>query len=289
MSSNIFGVEHTLGLNDLNQRIAAENRGISNENQARKQNYLVDIANVKSENKNLDDAKTQLDVDESATGGEGGVSIAEAGGLVSKSFEKVPLPPTTIDPSAVNILSPAKEGVVVGNTKFLAPVQAVADESNVVKAVSVADDVAGDGAEAVKGLGKLGAAGAVLQGVVGAVDLGKDISLDIKNKKFGQIAGANDFERVGNVSDMVGGAAATIFGVGSALDASLIFAPEGLALQGVAALAGIGAGVADFIGDEKEKSEAAAPTPTTAIAKPSTVGSVAFQAGGSSGQQVRVS
>ena len=87
---------------------------------------------------------------------------------------------------------------------------------------------------------------------------------------------------------------AGLFAAGTALDASLVFAPEGLALQGLAGLAGLAGGIADYIGDEQEKSttQTAASKAAAVSAKPTAAPAQQklqnLQAQGTTGQEVKV-
>tara|TARA_R110000764_G_scaffold32106_2_gene72983 strand:- start:1100 stop:2239 length:1140 start_codon:yes stop_codon:yes gene_type:complete len=217
------------------------------------------------------------------------------------AFRSTPLAVSALDddPSAVTILADPNNILGMGafkageNAKGVPVVQATEVSEDVLQAGSAGGELAGAGAKAisaVKGLsvsGGLAAAGAVLEAGEGALAIGDDISLDMKSGKFDQIAGNNDWERASNVSDIAGGAAVTLLGIGTALDASIVGAPVGLALQGLAAAAGIFSGVTDYIGEQKEKSEVK-PPPAAVKAPPSSVAPQAFQATGSSGQEVRV-
>tara|TARA_R110002096_G_scaffold385965_1_gene579871 strand:+ start:888 stop:1910 length:1023 start_codon:yes stop_codon:yes gene_type:complete len=217
------------------------------------------------------------------------------------AFKSTPLGVSALDddPSAVTILADPNNILGMGafkageNAKGVPVVQATEVSEDVLQAGSAGGEIAGAGAKAisaVKGLsvsGGLAAAGAVLEAGEGALAIGDDISLDMKSGKFDQIAGNNDWERASNVSDIAGGAAVTLLGIGTALDASIVGAPVGLALQGLAAAAGIFSGVTDYIGEQKEKSEVK-PPPAAVKAAPSSVAPQAFQATGSSGQEVRV-
>ena len=136
----------------------------------------------------------------------------------------------------------------------------------------------------LKTLGTFGKATAGLQIGMGAYDAFEDIS-------HGKIAG-DGFEKTSNIADMVGGAAAGLFALGTALDLTGVGAPVGMALQGVAGIASLVGGAADFLEDEKKKNAPATPTPAAAAAaaapKPVPQAVMSFQAGGSTGQEVKV-
>ena len=136
----------------------------------------------------------------------------------------------------------------------------------------------------LKTLGTFGKATAGLQIGMGAYDAFEDIS-------HRKIAG-DGFEKTSNIADMVGGAAAGLFALGTALDLTGVGAPVGMALQGVAGIASLVGGAADFLEDEKKKNAPATPTPAAAAAaaapRPVPQAVMSFQAGGSTGQEVKV-
>ena len=298
---SIYGLNHTLGMSNINNTIAMQNRNISIANQNTRDSYINAVATQKKAKSDSEGATAGLNLDQEKTDAETAVSSADLGKVGIEAFKSKALGVSELagNPSAVTILADPNNILGMGafkageNAKGVPVVQATEVSEDVLQAGSAGGELAGAGAKAisaVKGLsvsGGLAAAGAVLEAGEGALAIGDDISLDMKSGKFDQIAGNNDWERASNVSDIAGGAAVTLLGIGTALDASIVGAPVGLALQGLAAAAGIFSGVTDYIGEQKEKSEVK-PPPAAVKAPPSSVAPQAFQATGSSGQEVRV-
>ena len=302
---SIYGLNHTLGMSNINNTIAMRNRNIGIENANIRNRYINDVATQKKAKSDSEGATAGLEQSQEVTEGETSVSAGELGSLGLKAittgkveaseavgaadaFIANPLQNLAAD-GADTFKETSKSDIAEAASRgeILEPDKVSGAAAEISGAGAEVEGVVGAGADAVKGLSKFAKAGAVLEAGEGALAIGKDISLDIKTGKFDQISGNNDYEKVSNVSDIAGGAAVTLLGIGSVLDASIVGLPEGLALQGLAAAAGVVSGVADYLGEQKEKSEVK-PPPAAVKAPPSSVAPQAFQATGSSGQEVRV-
>ena len=305
---SIYGLNHTLGMSNINNTIAMRNRNIGIENDNIRNRYINDVATQKKATSDSEGATAGLEQSQEVTEGETSVSAGELGSLglkaiktgkveASEASEAVGAadaftanPLQNLDADGADTFKETSKSDIAeaaSRGEILEPDKVSGAAAEISGAGAEVEGVVGAGADAVKGLSKFAKAGAVLEAGEGALAIGKDISLDIKTGKFDQIAGNNDYEKVSNVSDIAGGAAVTLLGIGSVLDASIVGAPAGLALQGLAAAAGIVSGVADFLGEQKEKKEVK-PPPAAVKAPPSSVAPQAFQATGSSGQEVRV-
>ena len=292
---NIYGLNHTLGMSNINDSISMQNRNIAIANENTRNTYINDVAKQKKAKSDSEGDTAGLEQSQEGTDAKTAVSSGEFGKIaIPALFKKIPLVKSNIDPSAVTILADPNntlgtaEAVKAGeDAKGVPVVQATEVSEDVLQAGSGLAKGGEDAISEVKGLSGFAKAGAVLEAGEGALAIGDDISLDIKTGKFDQIAGNNDWEKVSNVSDIAGGAAVTLLGIGTVLDASIVGAPVGLALQGLAAAAGIVSGITDYIGEQKEKSEVK-PPPAAVKAPPSSVAPVALQATGTSGQEVRV-
>lgn len=307
---NIYGLNHTLGMSNINDSIAMQNRNIGIQNDNIRNSYINAVATQKKAKSDSEGDTAGLEQSQEKTEGETSVSAAELGTLGIKAVKTGKVEASSVGEAADAVTTVtenplqnlAADGADTFKESLKSNISAAASRGQILEPGKVSGaaseitgagaevaEVAGAGADAVKGLSKFAKAGAVLEAGEGALAIGKDISLDIKTGKFDQIAGNNDYEKVSNVSDIAGGAAVTLLGVGTVLDASFVGLPAGLALQGLAALAGGVSGVADYLGEQKEKSEVkpppAAPKAPTAS---SFAGPVAFQAGGTSGQEVKV-
>ena len=305
---SIYGLNHTLGMSNINNTIAMRNRNIGIENDNIRNRYINDVATQKKATSDSEGATAGLEQSQEVTEGETSVSAGELGSLglkaiktgkveASEASEAVGAadaftanPLQNLDADGADTFKETSKSDIAeaaSRGEILEPDKVSGAAAEISGAGAEVEGVVGAGADAVKGLSKFAKAGAVLEAGEGALAIGKDISLDIKTGKFDQIAGNNDYEKVSNVSDIAGGAAVTLLGIGSVLDASIVGAPAGLALQGLAAAAGVVSGVADYLGEQKEKSEVK-PPPAAVKAAPSSVAPQAFQATGSSGQEVRV-
>ena len=101
--------------------------------------------------------------------------------------------------------------------------------------------------EKVKGIGKLGVIGTGLTIGTGIMDTVDDIS-------SGKIQGANTAEKVSNIADIAAGG---LEAVGTALDLTGAAAPVGVALNLLGGVVSLAGGIADEVGEEKEKEAAA--------------------------------
>ena len=302
---SIYGLNHTLGMSNINNTIAMRNRNIGIENANIRNRYINDVATQKKAKSDSEGATAGLEQSQEVTDAKTSVSAGELGSLGLKAITTgkveaseavgaadafIANPLQNLDADGADTFKETSKSDIAeaaSRGEILEPDKVSGAAAEISGAGAEVEGVVGAGADAVKGLSKFAKAGAVLEAGEGALAIGKDISLDIKTGKFGQIAGNNDYEKVSNVSDIAGGAAVTLLGIGSVLDASIVGLPEGLALQGLAAAAGVVSGVADYLGEQKEKSEVK-PPPAPVKAPPSSVAPQAFQATGSSGQEVRV-
>ena len=305
---SIYGLNHTLGMSNINNTIAMRNRNIGIENDNIRNRYINDVATQKKATSDSEGATAGLEQSQEVTEGETSVSAGELGSLglkaiktgkveASEASEAVGAadaftanPLQNLDADGADTFKETSKSDIAeaaSRGEILEPDKVSGAAAEISGAGAEVEGVVGAGADAVKGLSKFAKAGAVLEAGEGALAIGDDISLDIKTGKFDQIAGNNDYEKVSNISDIAGGAAVTLLGIGTALDASIVGLPAGLALQGLAAAAGIVSGVADYLGEQKEKSEVK-PPPAAVKAPPSSVAPVALQATGTSGQEVRV-
>ena len=302
---NIYGLNHTLGMSNINDSISMRNRNIAIENENTRNRYINDVATQKKAKSDSEGDTAGLEQSQEVTDAKTSVSAGELGSLGLKAIKtgKVEAseaagaadavtanPLQNLDADGADTFKETSKSDIAeaaSRGEILEPDKVSGAAAEISGAGAEVEGVVGAGADAVKGLSKFAKAGAVLEAGEGALAIGDDISLDIKTGKFDQIAGNNDYEKVSNVSDIAGGAAVTLLGIGTALDASIVGLPAGLALQGLAAAAGIVSGVADYLGEQKEKSEVK-PPPAAVKAPPSSVAPVALQATGTSGQEVRV-
>ena len=324
--SDILGVPHTLGLTDINSQILQENRGIEARNTYNKARYTQSIIDKKTPKTKDDGSAT---TQEKETGAIGGTDIYELGGVarnVKNFVSKTPAEALGVPERATALGTAGAEGTSTGITLLdagstglsnIVDAKAVPEADNAItvlnagsgglnnliqgkasedvvyathvnpeaSAIGNAGNLAKDSESIIKGaapeLGALGKATAGLQIGMGAYDAFEDIS-------HGKIEG-DGFQKASNIADMVGGGAAGLFALGTALDLTGVGAPVGMALQGIAGIAGLVGGVSDFLEDEKQKNApapAAAATPAAAAPKPIPVR--AFQATGSTGQEVKV-
>tara|TARA_R110000822_G_scaffold71651_1_gene172573 strand:- start:1030 stop:1971 length:942 start_codon:yes stop_codon:yes gene_type:complete len=310
---------HTLGLTDINQRILNENSVIESRNTERKNLYqksLTDIATLKTKKQGDIDADTTsqkestgqgvLDFYESAKSSKNLVSnfYKNSKSIVGDSGIELEEAQAWAPGRVVNILSMGKGGgdaagagravniLSLGDatSEAAAPIMAthVAPALSIGKGVTNADEILNTGSSIVKGFKNLGEMGSLakaatgLQIGLGALDAYEDIS-------HGKIEGDTPAEKVSNVADMVGGGAAAAFAVGTALDATFIGAPVGLALQAAAGLAGLVSAGADIFQDESEKTQTKKQvTSLVPPPKPLTQSTQAIIAQGSTGQEVKV-
>ena len=310
---------HTLGLTDINQRILNENSVIESRNTERKNLYqksLTDIATLKTQKQGDIDADTTsqkestgqgvLDFYESAKSSKNLVSnfYKNSKSIVGDSGIELEEAQAWAPGRVVNILSMGKGGgdaagagravniLSLGDatSEAAAPIMAthVAPALSIGKGVTNADEILNTGSSIVKGFKNLGEMGSLakaatgLQIGLGALDAYEDIS-------HGKIEGDTPAEKVSNVADMVGGGAAAAFAVGTALDATFIGAPVGLALQAAAGLAGLVSAGADIFQDESEKTQTKKQvTSLVPPPKPLTQSTQAIIAQGSTGQEVKV-
>tara|TARA_R110000823_G_scaffold44530_2_gene115298 strand:- start:1268 stop:2248 length:981 start_codon:yes stop_codon:yes gene_type:complete len=324
--SDILGVPHTLGLTDINSQILQENRNIESRNTYNKARYTQSIIDKKTPKTKDDGSAT---TQEKETGAIGGTDIYELGGVarnVKNFVSKTPAEALGVPERATALGTAGAEGTSTGITLLdagstglsnIVDAKAVPEADNAItvlnagsgglnnliqgkasedvvyathvnpeaSAIGNAGNLAKDSESIIKGaapeLGALGKATAGLQIGMGAYDAFEDIS-------HGKIEG-DGFQKASNIADMVGGGAAGLFALGTALDLTGVGAPVGMALQGIAGIAGLVGGVSDFLEDEKQKNApapAAAATPAAAAPKPIPVR--AFQATGSTGQEVKV-
>ena len=328
--TDIYGLPHTLGMNDLNSRISESNRIAMSNNRARNDNYINNVKTAKTNAKQdasvaegkesgdqtqaeLDVGKIGTDVYETGTllraGGKIQKGAADAAEAAATTEEVNPVADEVTDfaaatsnikggaksAEAAEISSAASQGYILGPVKKVANVAAPSTEAtaaDVGSGLAEAAEVTEDGVKAVAGVSKLVAASTALSIGQGALDAGEDIY----NLARGQSAFGKDDtgQKIGNVSNIVSGVSAGLFAAGTALDASLVFAPEGLALQGLAGLAGLVGGIADYVGDEQEKSTTqtaaskAAAVSATPTAAPVQQKLQNLQAQGTTGQEVKV-
>mgnify|MGYP003647425191 CR=1 FL=1 len=315
---------HTLGLTDINQRILNENSVIESRNTERKNLYqksLTDIATLKTQKQGDIDADTTsqkestgqgvLDFYESAKSSKNLVSnfYKNSKSIVGDSGIELEEAQAWQPGRVVNILSMGKGGgdaaagadravniLSLGDatSEAAAPIMAthVAPAISVGKGVTNADEILNTGSsigssivKGAKNLGEMGSLAKAATGLqigLGALDAYEDIS-------HGKIEGDTPAEKVSNVADMVGGGAAAAFAVGTALDATFIGAPAGLALQALAGLAGLVSAGADIYEDESEKTQTKKQvTSLVPPPKPLTQSTQAIIAQGSTGQEVKV-
>jgi hypothetical protein len=305
---------HTLGITDINQSILNENIGIEERNISNKNMYLdslVDISVLKNKEQGQisdDDKKEKtstaegvLDFYESAK------SSKNLVGKLYKNAKSVIGESGTLEEAeawkpgrVLNILSMPKSAAGAGADRAVVNILSLGESSEPIMATHVApalsvgrgvtntEEILNTGSKIVKGFKNLGEMGSLAKATTGLqVGMGAlDAYEDISHRK---IEGDTPAEKVSNVADMVGGGAAAAFAVGTALDATFIGAPVGLALQAAAGLAGLVAAGADIYDDEKDKTQAKKQVQTLVPPKkPITDSTRALIVQGSTGQEVKV-
>tara|TARA_R110000787_G_scaffold128295_2_gene240000 strand:- start:1218 stop:2216 length:999 start_codon:yes stop_codon:yes gene_type:complete len=330
--SDILGVPHTLGLTDINSQILQENRGIEARNTYNKSRYTQSIIDKKTPKTKDDGSATTQEKETGAIGGTDIYELGGVARNVKNFVSKTPAEALGVPEMATALGSAGAagaEGTSTGITLLdagstglsnIVNAKAAPEADNAVTvlnagsgglnnliqgkasedvvyathvnpeaaAIGNAGNLAKDSESIIKGaapeLGALGKATAGLQIGMGAYDAFEDIS-------HRKIEG-DGFQKASNIADMVGGGAAGLFALGTALDLTGVGAPVGMALQGIAGIAGLVGGVSDFLEDEKQKkAPAAAPAAAAsaaAAAAPKPIPVMAFQATGSTGQEVKV-
>ena len=309
-----YGLEHSLGLGDLNAGVLRNNQEISRINQQRLTKYqsgkAADIAN----------AKTSEEEQGGALGTEGLSQALNKGDDLKKVGQAAKALKTKLSGVNEGMSSEATESLTTdnaiadldahGSTLYKEAMPADSLYSHYKVPVSIPDDVkgglpeTGDVVQAVPAeaeivssgedlaKGGIGDAARVAGGALSVGLGGFDLAEDLANKK---IQGANSLERAGNVTQIgaggleaaaggVAGLAAGLEGVGAGFDMTVAGAPIGLVLGVAGGLAGLVSAGLSFAGGIKEDIDNKSATPAP---PPAVLSQQALIASGTTGAEVK--
>ena len=309
-----YGLEHSLGLGDLNAGVLRNNQEISRINSQRLAKYqsgkASDIAKSKLSEEEQgvslgtealgqalnkgDDLKKVGQAAKSLKGklsgvNEGMSSEAEESFTTDNPIADLETHGSTLYKEAM----PADSLYTHYKTPTIIPDDVKAglpDTGEFVQAVPAEAEVVTTGEDIAKGgiSGAARVAGGALSVGLGGFDLAEDLA----NKK---IAGANDLEKAGNITQIgsggleaaaggVAGVAAALEGVGAAADLTGFAAPAGLVLGVLGGVAGLVSAGLSFAGGIKEDIDKKDKPPT---ASPQLLSQQAIVASGTTGAEVK--